>query len=269
MLKRLAGASLRGVLVALLILFPGWTLPAESGFALDLFWLLSLVCGVIVTIEYLSAAPSLIEFRFFPPYNRMRFGGLCLIVLAMVCLFQELPTVSIFYLVFAAPAKLSFYLWDFQYSPVVALAHVLGRDDPALTEQISQMAALALTMTILLTAAYCFETRGFRKPLEEGTFNIYLNLPLPTSTLVADNSPAFRLYIFGVLSIVLGLLLPVVVPFLLLPVARFVGGEPLAYRPMVVWVVTLWAWGAGAFVLRGVALLAIARKLRGPETVSS
>ena len=97
MLSRVAGALIRGALVAFMIAYPGLSLPVESDVAISLYGFLSLIGGAIVWIEYAFASPNLIEFRFCPPYNRLRYGSLMLILVLLVHLYPGRGLESKFY----------------------------------------------------------------------------------------------------------------------------------------------------------------------------
>jgi hypothetical protein len=256
-ISRLAGALIRGALVAFLVAFPGLSLPVESNVAINLYGFLSLIAGAIVWIEYAFDSPNLIEFRFCPPYNRLRWGILMLILVLLVHLYPHRVAESKFYLVAFEISKHCLYLWNFEYSPVPVLALELGRGDPDATVQFARMAALSLSLSILYSMAYIIASRGFRAHLEPGTFNFYMNLP--TTTLSEDKIPRLQLKALAVLSVVLGLTLPFVVPVFLQEFGGMIMTEPLAYRPAVVWIIALWAWVPGIAVLRGVALYSVSK----------
>lgn len=255
MFSRVVGALIRGALVAFLVAYPGMSLPVESDVAISLYGFLSLIAAAIVWIEYAFASPNLIEFRFCPPYNRLRYGSLMLILVLLVYLYPGRVLESQFYHLISGISKLCLYVWNFEYSPVPVLAVVLGRGDPYMTVQFARMAALSLS--ILYSMAYIIASRGFRAHLEAGTFNFYLNLP--TTTLSEDKIPRLQLKMLAVLSIVVGLTLPFVVPVFLQEFGGWIETEPLAYRPTVVWTIALWAWVPGIAFLRGVALYSISK----------
>ena len=119
------------------------------------------------------------------------------------------------------------------------------------------MAALSLSLSILYSMAYIIASRGFRAHLEAGTFNFYLNLP--TTTLSEDKIPRLQLKALAVLSVVVGLTLPFVIPVFLQEFGDWIQTEPMAFRPTVVWTMALWAWVPGIAFLRGVALYSISK----------
>ncbi len=257
MFSRVAGASLRGVLVAFLVAYPGMALPVESDVAISLYGFLSLIAGAIVWIEYAFASPNLIEFRFCPPYNRLRYGSLMLILVLLVYLYPDRVLESKLYYFISEISKRCLHVWNFEYSPVPVLALVLGQGDPYLTLQFAHMAGLSLSLSILYSMAYIIASRGFRAHLEAGTFNFYLNLP--TTTLSEDKIPRVQLKALAVLSIVVGVTLPFVMPVFLQEFGDWIEIEPLAFRPTVVWTMALWAWIPGVAFLRGVALYSISK----------
>lgn len=257
MISRVAGALIRGALVAFLVAYPGMALPVESDVAINLYSFLSLIAGAIVWIEYAFDSPNLIEFRFCPPYNRLRYGCLMLILVLLVYLYPGRVLESKFYFLISEISKYSLYVWSFEYSPVPVMALVLGRGDPHLTLRFAGMAALALSLSVLYVAAYLIASRGFRAHLETGPFNFYLNLP--TTTLSEGRIPRLQLKALSGLSVVVGLTLPFVVPVFLQQFDSLIEIEPLAFRPTVVWAIALWAWVPAIAVLRGAALYRISK----------
>ncbi len=259
-MPRFAGALFRAALVAFLIAYPGLALPVESTVAIDLFGILALIGGAIVWLEYAFESPNILEFRYCPPFNRIRYASLMTLLVLLVFLFPEGQSDSQFHLLLAGLSKLSLYLWNFEFSPVPVLAVVLGRGDPVTTLQFARMAALALNFAIIYTGLYAIFARGFRSHLEGGEFNIYLNLP--TTSLPADAVPKSQLQAIGLLSIVVGLTLPFFIPIFIGKFSDVISGQPMAFRPMAVWVIALWAWVPAIAVLRGIAMFGIASTYR-------
>jgi len=80
---RLTGALLRALLIALVVATPALLLQDTGTDTAQVVVLVALIAGCFVFIEYYSQYPSIIEFRFAPPYNRVRFFTLFATVLLL------------------------------------------------------------------------------------------------------------------------------------------------------------------------------------------
>jgi hypothetical protein len=208
-------------------------------------------------MEYVFAAPSLIEFRFCPPYNRMRYASLLLILVLMIYLGPDRILEGRYHAAVSYLSKLCLNVWNFQYSPVPAMAVVLGGGDPDNTIRFGRMAALALSVSVFYAAAYVVLSRGFCKHLECERFNLYLNLP--AAALYGQALPRRQLRALGWLSLLAGLTLPFYVPVLLNAISDHFSLVGLTQGQLMIWTLALWAWVPGVALLRGVALHKISR----------
>lgn len=73
MLGRVSGAIFRSVIVAVIIGISFSWLTAESGYGASGGFLLVVSLSILMLIEYASEYPSVVEFRYVPSYNRIRF----------------------------------------------------------------------------------------------------------------------------------------------------------------------------------------------------
>ena len=76
MFTRVTGAALRAVLMALLVLMPSLLLPNVSADTSQITVLVALLAFLMTFIEYYSQYPSIVEFRYASPFNRLRFLAL-------------------------------------------------------------------------------------------------------------------------------------------------------------------------------------------------
>ena len=81
--SRLSGAVLRAAMVILMIALPSLVLTSTTADTALIVVLVCIAAAVFTFFEYNSASPSLIEFRDAPPFNRVRFFGLCATVFAL------------------------------------------------------------------------------------------------------------------------------------------------------------------------------------------
>ena len=83
MVSRTAGALMRAILVMVMIATPSVILPGVDTDTKQMVALVALFGAVLTFAEYNSTYPSLIEFRDAPPFNRIRFLMLFIIVFAL------------------------------------------------------------------------------------------------------------------------------------------------------------------------------------------
>lgn len=88
MISQLLGAVFRACLVALLIVTPSIALPGVGSQAKDAAVVFALVGAALTLFEYGSSHPGLIEFRFAPPFNRIRFATLFVTIILLTLLFR-------------------------------------------------------------------------------------------------------------------------------------------------------------------------------------
>ncbi|MEO0915277.1 MAG: hypothetical protein AAFY59_20190, partial [Pseudomonadota bacterium] len=72
MFSRLIGALVRAGLVLIVIASPSLLLPDVSLASQEISLILGGVIAAFTLFEYASTHPGLIDFRFAPPYNRIR-----------------------------------------------------------------------------------------------------------------------------------------------------------------------------------------------------
>ena len=77
---RVTGTALRAISMAFLVAMPSLLLPNVSTDTSQITVLVALLAFLMVFIEYYSQYPSIIEFRYASPFNRLRFLALFVIV---------------------------------------------------------------------------------------------------------------------------------------------------------------------------------------------
>ena len=92
--SRLTSAFVRAALMALLIAMPSLMLPDVNADTAQIVVLVAIIGFLMVFVEYFSEFPSIIEFRFAPPFNRLRFVALfaTVTVLSLICAGKTDPT---------------------------------------------------------------------------------------------------------------------------------------------------------------------------------
>lgn len=256
MLTRLAGASVRAALVAAMIVLPAIVLPEISPNAADLAILSAAIAAAFVVFEYGFTTPSLIEFRFAAPYNRIRFALLALLLTAIAFAFRGTVEQTATTIAVSSFAVTSANIWEFSGSPLVffnALTQELETEGRIL---LSNAAALALSITLLALILFSTVIWMFHWPLKAKNFNLWVNMPNFDSNIDDETQQTLRQS--ALVSMVIGLSLP-----FLIPQAALVFMGPLqpitaTNSLLLLWMIAIWCFVPAASILRSVALYKVA-----------
>lgn len=254
-------ALVRGLLVALLIVLPALVMPATPPEVAQVLLLLGLFAAFIVTAEYSSTYPALIEFRFAAPFNRTRFMLLFLLVLSLSLLQRHLEGGHGLSNQVAGIAALCGQLLDFPFSPVRQLTAFLpDGTDPQQALMVRDGAALGLVLAGTVLLGFVTAIRLKLWPMGQGPFNVWVNLP--TFEPTAGNDVVTRLQRQAQVNISLGLLMPFVLPGLVMASALLIRPLDLTSPVSFVWGIALWAFVPAALVMRGMAMGRVANMIR-------
>jgi hypothetical protein len=251
------GAALRALLVAAVATAPSLLAePAPGAAGPELSFLVGAAAGLIVLFEYAARTPALVDFRFAPPLNRMRFGVFCL-ALAAATAAVAWPAAE------ALGATLARAMTG-ALSPVDLAAWAVTRGsapgpDPALRAA----GALALTLAVAGLAASAAWIWFGPWPGDPERFNRWMNLPTFEPAEEAD-APA-RLARHGRLAALTGLALPVALTGLGAAATRLFAADLFAAPLAQIWAAAIWAGLPACVLLRAVALLKLARMARREE----
>ena len=257
MFARISGAAVRGLLVAFLVATPSLLLPSYTSEASEMVALLAILAGGLTFAEYNTEFPSFIEFRDAPPLNRMRFISLFVMIvfLTIVAQHQYGPTPHTAF--FAGLGGLLGHLTDFPYSPVRLVILMLPSDAPAQTVDAVRVAAGVAYITALVTIiSFLFAVRILGWPTSHGAFNVWVNLPLFDPTTGGD--VVQRLQRDGRINIVIGFLLPFIIPAFIKIASALIEPMSLDDPQTVIWTISAWAFLPASMVMRGVAMSRIA-----------
>lgn len=243
--------------MALLVATPSLLLPAYTSDASEMIALLAILAGALTFAEYNTEFPSFIEFRDAPPLNRMRFVALFLMVLFLTMSAKHSYTPTTLTGLFAGLGGLIGYLADFPYSPVRLMVLMLPHDALSHTVNTVRVAAGVSYLVALLTVlAFLFTVRVLGWPTSSGAFNVWVNLPLFDPTTGGD--VVARLYRDGRINMVIGFLLPFIIPAMVKLAADLVGPISMHDPQTVIWTISAWAFLPASMVMRGVAMSRIA-----------
>ncbi len=256
-LAQIVSAATRAILMALLVAIPAFMVPSADADSSYVTMLVALFVGTLVFIEYVSTYPSIIEFRFAPPFNRLRYVAVLLTLFALSATTQNAIEPNALNGLMRALASLFGNLLDFPYSPVRLVTGSLPANLSA-NEIIfaNQAAGLAYGLSLLSLATFYILVRVFDWPARNGAFNVWVNLPLFDPTAGGDVLP--RLVRDGRFNVLLGFLLPFLFPAFVRAVSDATTPLDLADPQTMIWTVAIWAFFPAGLVMRGIAMIRIA-----------
>lgn len=254
---RITGAFLRALLVALAIATPSLLLPDVGSDTAQVVVLVALIAGAFTFIEYYSQFPSLLDFRFAPPVNRLRyftfFGTILLLTVYQAGPALETPIADLLMMI----GRLLAQAIDFPYSPVRLVILALPADaDPALVTAVRDAAGIAYVVALCSLVAFGILVRVHGWPVRYGAFNVWINLPLFDPTGGGD--VLARLKRDSIINIVLGFLLPFLVPAAVKLASPLIDVSAIGNPQTMIWVITAWALIPANLIIRGIALVRIA-----------
>lgn len=258
MVTNLTGALFRAILAVLLVAMPSLLLPGTGADTTQIVALVALFAAAFTFVEYNSAYPSLVEFRDAPPFNRIRFGALFVTVflLSVILRGEADPTVPTL-LAQAIGARIG-ELLDFPYSPVRLVVLMLPEGSaPGLVASVRTAAGLSYMVSILALAGFVLILRSRRWPGRGGGFNVWINLP--TFDPTAGGDVVERLNRDGSINLVLGFLLPFLIPAAVKLASDTFDPVTLSDPHTLIWTMTAWAFLPASLLMRGTALTRLAR----------
>ncbi|MCC7320501.1 MAG: hypothetical protein IT542_05915 [Rubellimicrobium sp.] len=274
MVWRLSGALLRAFLVAFLVALPALILPSTATDTTQVAALAALVAGGFTYLEYRAAWPTVVEFRDAPPFNRIRFVTLFATVAALSLLLRGEFMPTTLTRLFALFGGRTADVLDFPYSPVRLVVLVVAGESGAHTvEQVRVAASIAYLFTLLMLVAFAGLMRLGGWPVRRAGFNVWVNLPVFDP--VAGGDVVRRLDRDAQINLILGFLLPFLIPAAIRLVADAFDFAVLGSPHGLVWAVTAWAFLPAVLLMRGMALMRVShliaaqrRRARGEGEVA-
>ncbi|MCB1364809.1 MAG: hypothetical protein KDK02_11845 [Rhodobacteraceae bacterium] len=257
MFARISGAGMRGLLVALLVAIPSILLPGRASDAPEIVLLLAIIAAMLTFAEYNSIFPSYVEFRDAPPLNRMRFVALFSMVLCLTLIAKHRFEPTNATAIFAGFGVLIGNWVDFPYSPVRQVVLMLPEGSSALLVQSVRVAAgVSYVIALITVAAFVFAVRVRGWPTGNGAFNVWVNLPLFDPT--AGGDVVSRLQRDGRLNVIMGVLLPFLIPVVVKAGSQLIWQLPINEPQPMIWTICAWAFLPASMILRGIAMMRIA-----------
>ncbi|NNU79146.1 hypothetical protein HMH01_01725 [Halovulum dunhuangense] len=261
MFWRLLGGFGRAAVVIIILVMPAFLLPNVSVASLEVSLVVAVIAAALTVFEYASTHPSLIDFRFAPPYNRVRFLCFAAQVILLSFLCRASAGLDSF-----GPDVLAFADWaiamtDWPLSPVriviEAAATIPDRAQALLTVRAAAVSFLSSFVLLMGFAAILWIARW---PVARRDFNLWINLPTFTPGYAEDTER--RLFRDGWFNLLSGLAFLYLAPIL---VFRFGGGAAngvLAEYQGLLWAATAWGLIASSLAIRGLAVLKVAWLVR-------
>lgn len=258
--SRLAGAVLRATLVILMIATPSLFLVGTTADTAQIVALVCIVSAVFTFVEYNSVSPSLIEFRDAPPFNRVRFLGLASTILALTVIAKGATEPTTLTVLFELVGGSLAEAMDFPYSPVRLVVLMLPSEaDSTLIDSVRTAAGLSYLVSLLSLAVFVLALRLNNWPNQKGGFNVWTNLP--TFDPTAGGDVVERLERDGQLNLILGFLLPFLIPAFVKLASDVFNPISLQDSHTLIWTMTAWAFIPASLIMRGIAMLRVAQMI--------
>lgn len=253
MITRLAGALLRAVLVVLLIATPALLLPGVSADVTQIVALVSIFAAAMTIFEYASIYPGLVEFRNAPPFNRLRFISLfSTVLLISIVVRGEIEPTAFTEMVTRFGTGIGEVI-DFPYSPVRQIVLLLpDGTDYSHVERIRTAAGISYFISMLTLATFYVFVRVKNWPMNNGPFNVWINMPTFDPTSGGD--VVQRLERDSRFNIIVGFTLPFFIPAALKASESLFGQVTLDNPQSMVWIVAAWAFLPASLLMRGLAM---------------
>ena len=256
-LSRLPGALARALLVITLIILPSTMIPSSVGDGALVVMVVAIFAGLFTAAEYSVASPSLVEFRDAPPFNRIRFGALFVTVFSLSVILDNTGTQSTFSMFFDVVGEKIGSAIDFPYSPVRLILVMMPADTPlSVIQDLRTAAGLCYVISCLSIVLFIVILRSHAWPRKTKSFNFWVNLP--TFDPTAGGDVVDRLNRDSNINLILGFLLPFLIPAVIKATSALVGPIRFEDPQTLIWTVAIWAFLPSSLLMRGVALSRVA-----------
>ncbi|MGP3697003.1 hypothetical protein [Rhodobacter sp. NSM] len=252
---------MRAFLVVILLATPSILLPGVGPDGKQMVALVALFGGVLTFVEYNATYPGLVEFRDAPPFNRLRYALLFVMVVSLTLMQRETSDPSTLTMLFSELGSALGGAMDFSYSPVRLATLMLS--DAATTEDIEAVRDAAGMAYLIATAAiaiFVVVIRLNRWPSRHAAFNVWVNLP--TFEATAGGDVVQRLLRDARINVALGFLLPFLIPTVVKIGSSGLDPLTLASPQTLVWTTAAWAFLPASLFMRGVGMARIAEMIR-------
>ncbi len=248
---------MRAVMVAVLIALPSLMVAQGNQESSQIILLIAFVAGILVFAEYSAQSPTIIEFRYAAPYNRIRFFGLALGVLILSSIVRGAGDPGSLTLLLMDLGRMIGASLDFPYSPVrQVLLLVPAHTSMELADFVKIAAGYSYLISLTMIVIFALLVRLLGWPVRRGAFNVWMNLPLFDPTRGGD--VVQRLHREAGLNISLGFVLPFLLPVGVALLDGVIEPASLLHPHRSIWVISAWAFLPASLVMRGIAMHRVA-----------
>ncbi len=256
-ISRMTGAIVRALLVVVLVSIPSILLPGVTSDSAQVVALIAIFGAGLTIFEYASTYPSLVEFRDAPPFNRVRFVSLFLTVFLLTVILRgayEPTTLTRFV---TAVGDIIGRAIDFPYSPVRLIVLMLP-DSTSVNDMIliRIAAGISYLISLITLAVFLILIRVQSWPSADRPFNVWVNMP--TFDPTAGGDVVARLIRDARVNIILGFLLPFLIPATVKAASTIFTPITLDSPQTLVWTMSAWAFLPASLFMRGIAMGRIA-----------
>lgn len=258
--RLLAGFS-RALAVVLVIGFPALLLPNVSVASQEISLIVAGLAAAFTVFEYASTHPGLIDFRFAPPYNRVRFVSFALLILSLTFLARGFAGYDSFSQDMLDWGALALEKASFPLSPVSALAAGLPENMPDTNRSlIEQSAAISFWLAAVLMLLFGALLWLIRWPIGRRDFNLWLNLPTFPPGYPRDVER--RLVRDATVNILSGIAFLYVAPPMAMQLNSIQQPSEVPNYQLILWTTALWGFVPGSLAIRGIAILKVAHLIK-------
>ncbi len=244
-----------------MIATPATLLPGNGADTAQIVALIALFGGILTFVEYSSAYPGLVEFRYAPPFNRIRYLSLFITVFLLTVIARGAYEPTPMTVFVQAVGQLIGHAIDFPYSPVRLMTLMLSTSTSAAhVEEVRVAAGMAYLISLIMLSIFVIVLKIFGWPSSNGTFNVWVNLPTFDPTIGGD--VVARLERDARVNLALGFLLPFLVPAVVKAASSSFGEITLAQPQTMIWMVAAWAFLPASLFMRGIAMSRVADMIR-------
>jgi len=255
--SHVAGAVVRALLVAVLIALPSLMVDQGAHEASQIILLIAFAAGLLVFAEYWAHSPSIIEFRFAAPYNRIKFIALGAVILILSIIARGGHDPSSLALLLTDLGRSIGGLLDFPYSPVRQVLLLLPVHTPLeVVDFVGIAAGLSYAAALVIIVLFTLIVRVLGWPVRHGAFNVWMNLPLFDPTRGGD--VVQKLQREASINLSLGFVLPFLLPVIAAVMQGVIETTSVLHPQTLIWTICGWAFLPASLVMRGIAMYRVA-----------
>lgn len=257
MVLRGLGALFRALIICLMVYYPSLSLTDfRSTTGLDISLLFGLIAAIVILIEYSTRTPSMIEFSMAPPYNRFRMSVFVLVTILLVTTINPTQSTGPLFDIAGSVTNSATFILGEQSNAVRRLVLSFGPRSAEQEALIAKLATSGLFVSFVTVALFSIILWLQKWPLGRDGFNLWPNMP--SFHARAGHKTETRMIQVALITLLLAISLPFVLPQLLLMTRALTGYEFAENSLSVFWVITIWAVTPAMLLMRSLALLKVA-----------